>query len=140
MDVLALLLYATFAAAAFGWRTWMQWRRTGETGLRMSATPGSVQWWAKLGFIAALVAGIAAPIAGLAGLDPIDAFDQPHLQIAGVAVAIVGILLTVAAQWQMGPSWRIGVDQTEHTALVTNGVFGVVRNRSSLPWSSTPLA
>ena len=55
MNVLALALYAVFAAAAFGWRTWVQWRRTGDTGLRMSATPGSRLWWAKLGFIAAFL-------------------------------------------------------------------------------------
>jgi len=28
----------------------------------------------------------------------------------------------------MGASWRIGVDDTEHTRLVTTGVFAYVRN------------
>ena len=28
----------------------------------------------------------------------------------------------------MGASWRVGVDPAERTALVTTGVFGVVRN------------
>ena len=77
MNALALALYVAFAAAAFGWRTWMQWQRTGDTGLRMSATPGSRQWWAKLGFIGALVAGVAAPIAGLAGLDTMTCSTGP---------------------------------------------------------------
>lgn len=128
MNALALFLYVVFAAAAFGWRTWVQWRRTGDTGLRLSATPGSRQWWAKLGFIAALAAGIAAPIAGLAGLEPVDVLDRTSLRHIGAVVALLGIVLTVGAQWQMGASWRIGVDQTEHTTLVTNGVFAVVRN------------
>ncbi len=128
MNALALILYAAFAAAAFGWRTLVQWHRTGDTGLRMSAAPGTRQWWAKLGFIAALLAGIAAPIAGLAGLNNIDVLDRTSLRYAGAVIALIGILLTVAAQWQMGESWRIGVDPTERTALVTNGVFGVVRN------------
>lgn len=128
MNVLALVLYATFAAAAFGWRTWVQWRRTGDTGLRMSAALGSRQWWAKLGFIAALIAGIAAPIAGIAGLETVSLLDRTGLRYTGLVIALIGILMTVAAQWQMGESWRIGVDTSERTTLVTNGVFGVARN------------
>ena len=128
VNVLALALYAVFAATAFGWRTWVQWQRTGDTGLRMSATPGSRQWRAKLGFIAALIAGLAAPIAGLAGIETNAVLDHNGLRYTGAAIALIGILLTGAAQWQMGESWRIGVDPTEHTTLVTNGVFGVVRN------------
>ena len=54
--------------------------------------------------------------------------DRTGLRYTGAVIALIGILLTVAAQWQMGESWRIGVDPTECTTLVTNGVFGVVRN------------
>ena len=128
MNRLALFLYAVFALTAFGWRTWLQWRRTGDTGLRMHAKPGTIQWWAKLAFVAALLAGVAAPIAGLAGLAPIEALDNNGLQLLGTLLAVAGIALTVAAQWQMGASWRIGVDPTERTGLVTGGVFGWVRN------------
>lgn len=128
MNVLALVLYAVFAVVAFGWRTWVQWRRTGDTGLRLAATPGTVQWWAKLGFIAALAAGVAAPIAGLAGLAPLELLDHDPLRIAGAAIAVGGIAATAAAQTQMGASWRIGVDPSEHTGLVTHGIFAKVRN------------
>lgn len=34
----------------------------------------------------------------------------------------------LAAQQAMGRSWRIGVDTDERTELVTEGVFGLVRN------------
>ncbi|MFP5488571.1 MAG: methyltransferase family protein [Acidimicrobiia bacterium] len=128
MDGLALLLYAAFFTAAFGWRTWLQWRRTGDTGLRMHAEPGSLQWWAKLGFVAALVAGVAAPIAGLAGMSVLCVLDTGAVRGAGAVIAVGGILATVAAQWQMGESWRIGVDPTERTGLVTEGIFAHVRN------------
>src|SRR5690606_23677306 len=97
MNALALILYAVFAVVAFGWRTWRQWRRTGDTGLRLAATPGTVQWWAKLGFIAALAAGVAAPIAGLAGLDPLELLDHGALRIVGTATAVLGIAATAAA-------------------------------------------
>ena len=46
MTVLALVLYVAFAAIAFGWRTWVQWRQTGDTGLRLHAEAGSTRWWA----------------------------------------------------------------------------------------------
>jgi protein-S-isoprenylcysteine O-methyltransferase Ste14 len=124
----ALVLYVIFALVAFGWRTWLQWRRTGDTGLRMHAPFGTVQWWAKLAFVAALLGGVAAPIAGLAGLDPIASLDTPALHVIGVGLTALGIGATAFAQWQMGESWRIGVDHSEQTGLVTRGVFGVVRN------------
>ncbi|MGB3412030.1 MAG: isoprenylcysteine carboxylmethyltransferase family protein [Microthrixaceae bacterium] len=128
MTVLALLLYVAFAAVAFGWRTWVQWRQTGDTGLRLHAEAGTTQWWAKLGFVAALVAGFAAPIAGLTGLDPIPPLDNATVRMVGLILAAVGIAATTAAQVRMGASWRIGVDPAERTGLVTGGVFALVRN------------
>jgi protein-S-isoprenylcysteine O-methyltransferase Ste14 len=128
MNTEALILYAIFGLVAFGWRTWLQWRRTGDTGLRMHAKFGTMQWWAKLAFIAAILCGVAAPIAGLLGLDPIAALDNNTAHLIGVVLAVLGIAGTALAQWQMGESWRIGVDESEHTGLVTNGIFGVVRN------------
>lgn len=128
MNVGALVLYAVFAAIAFGWRTWLQWRRTGDTGLRMRAEPGSTQWWAKLGFIFALLTGAASPVGGIAGLDPISFLDTTVIKVCGVVLAIVGIAATAWAQWQMGSSWRIGVDPAERTGPVTGGAFALARN------------
>ena len=128
MDALALGLYVVFFAAAFGWRTWSQWRRTGDTGLRIHAEPGTLQWWAKLGFVAALAAGVAAPVAGLAGVSSLPILDHDTVRVVGTVIAVAGIIATVAAQWQMGSSWRIGVDPAERTGLVTTGVFAHVRN------------
>lgn len=39
-----------------------------------------------------------------------------------------GIAGTFAAQMAMGSSWRIGVDQSERTDLITGGVFSLCRN------------
>jgi protein-S-isoprenylcysteine O-methyltransferase Ste14 len=54
VNVEALTVYALFGLMAFGWRTWLQWRRTGDTGLRIHATVGTMQWSAELGFVAAV--------------------------------------------------------------------------------------
>jgi protein-S-isoprenylcysteine O-methyltransferase Ste14 len=128
MDAIALGLYVAFGAAAFGWRSWAQWRRTGDTGLRLHAEPGTVQWWAKLGFVAALIAGVVAPVAGLSGLAPLDALDREWVRGLGVLLALLGIGATLWSQWQMGASWRVGVDPSERTGLVTSGLFARVRN------------
>jgi len=128
MDVVAILLYALFGIVGFGWRTWVQWRRTGDTGLRLEAPAGTVQWWAKLAFIGAIVAGVTAPIAGLTGLEPVGLLDHRTLRLAGVVIALAGIAATALAQLQMGTSWRVGVDTDEVTPLVTTGIFTRVRN------------
>ncbi len=128
MAAIALTLYIIWAVLAFGWRTLTQYRRTGDTGLRLHAEPNTPQWWAKIGFVIAIVIGFAAPIAAVSGLDNISTLDFSWLHATGVAVTILGIVLTVVAQYAMGESWRIGVDTNERTVLVTNGVFGVVRN------------
>src|SRR4029453_14341868 len=71
----------------------------------------------------------AAPVLDLAGgLAPIADLASPLARAAGIACFAVGFWLTVRAQLDMGESWRIGVDQGEGTALVTHGVFRIVRN------------
>lgn len=53
---------------------------------------------------------------------------HPLVQGAGVVLAVVGIPASFAAQMAMGTSWRIGQDAGERTALVTAGMFRLVRN------------
>lgn len=129
MAVTALIIYLVWALLAFGGRSWVQWRRTGDTGFRGAGLrPGTVQWWARIFFIAAMLTGAAGPSTALAGLDPLPALDQTTIGWAGVAVAGLGVAATVAAQWSMGASWRIGVDEAERTDLVTTGAFALARN------------
>jgi protein-S-isoprenylcysteine O-methyltransferase Ste14 len=128
MDIAALALYLLWASLAFGWRTIDQRRRTGDSGLRLHAEPNTAQWWAKIGFGIAILVGFAAPLAAVAGLDNLAALDATWLHIAGIALTVIGMVLTVAAQYSMGESWRIGVDPHERTELVTDGTFRLVRN------------
>jgi protein-S-isoprenylcysteine O-methyltransferase Ste14 len=127
MAVAALVVYAVWFVVAFVVRSVLQHRRTGDTGLRRPGT-GRAERLAAAGFGIALLVGVAAPLADLAGLDPIALLDKPALRAVGLAVAVVGVALTLGAQLAMGDSWRVGVDPAERTALVTTGVFGVVRN------------
>jgi protein-S-isoprenylcysteine O-methyltransferase Ste14 len=68
---------------------------------------------------------VAAPLAELAGLEPIGALDRSPVRAAG---AVLGIAVTLAAQLAMGGSWRPDVDPDARTALVTTGPFRLVRN------------
>ncbi len=130
MPVSALTLYLVFAALGFGWRSWTQHRRTGSTGFRgVSGRPGSLEWWASVGFVGAILAGVAAPLLQLGRiLTPIPVLHTPAVQAPGVVAAIAGLAATLYAQHGMGESWRIGVDPGETTTLVSTGVFGWVRN------------
>ncbi len=117
-------------ALAFGLRTAIQLRRTGSSGFKgISGSPGSAEWLAGIGFTLAIAVGVAAPVLDLADVvEPIGAIDSDALNIAGAALALMGIGLTLYAQIAMGESWRIGVDASETTALVTAGPFALVRN------------
>ncbi len=129
MELLALILFAIYFGIAFVARTVIQRRRTGDSGFRgLSGRPGSAQWWAGVLFALALVAGLAGPIAGLAGLAPLGVLDHSAVAVVGIVLMLVGIAATIVTQYAMGTSWRIGVDATESTDLVTSGPFAVVRN------------
>ncbi|MDT5106468.1 MAG: hypothetical protein QOI25_3981 [Mycobacterium sp.] len=65
--ITALILFAVFGALGFVWRSREQRRRTGSMGFRgVSGSVGSAEWFAGVGFVAALVAAMVAPILQLA--------------------------------------------------------------------------
>jgi protein-S-isoprenylcysteine O-methyltransferase Ste14 len=127
---LALILYVLYLALAFGLRTAIQLRSTGSSGFHgIDGEIGSVTWLAGVGFVVALVLGLAAPVLALLDVvSPIDALDRRGLHATGIALAVTGTVATLLAQFAMGDSWRIGVDPQERTALVTSGPFALVRN------------
>lgn len=129
MAITALVLFGIYFAVAFGLRTWLQYRQTGNSGFRgLSGRIGSAEWWGGVLFVLALVAALAGPLADLAGWGTIHAFDLRWVNLVGVALTITGIAATFGAQVSMGVSWRVGVDATERTDLVTDGAFAIARN------------
>ena len=117
MAIAALLVYLVFGVLAFGWRSWMQYRRTGSTGFRgVSGRPGSLEWLAGAGFVVAIVVGVASPVLQLLGVvAPVEILHSPWVQAVGTVLAVTGIAATLYAQHGMGESWRIGVDPNEIT-------------------------
>ena len=130
MGGVALGLYVVYLALAFGLRTVVHRRTTGSSGFKgISGSPGSAEWTGGVLFVVALALGVLAPVLDIAGvLDPIDALDGQFGRSASVGLFWGGLLSTLAAQFAMGKSWRIGVDENDRTELVTDGPFTVMRN------------
>lgn len=122
MPNLVLSLLGVFFVVAFGVRSWLQWRATGSTGfVGVRRGAGGLERAAVLAMVAAY-AGI--PVAVHVGVPVFG----PTIAWLGVAIATLGIVGTFVAQTTMRESWRIGVDPTARTRLVTSGLFAWVRN------------
>ena len=130
MATVAVIFVVVYFALAFGLRTALQIRRTGASGFKgISGRPGSPEWLGGVLFAVALVLVILAPMLQLAGLvDPTEGLNATGAHAAGIALALLGMVLTLVAQVAMGESWRIGIDEGERTTLVTDGPFALVRN------------
>ena len=130
MPDLALAIYLAFFAVAFGWRMWLQYRRTRDTGFRgFSSGTAVIDVLGSLCLLLAATLPAAAALAGRFSLAPAFAgVNTVSANRAGLALASLGFILVVVAQLQMRDSWRVGVDRRETTALVTAGLFDVMRN------------
>jgi protein-S-isoprenylcysteine O-methyltransferase Ste14 len=126
----ALVFFLVYLLLCFGLRTFVQKARTGSSGFNgISGRPGSAEWTGGVLFIVALVLGLVAPLLQLLDVvEPIDALDGTFGHQAGGGLFFGGFLTTLLSQTAMGDSWRIGVDESERTGLVTSGPFTAVRN------------
>ena len=126
--VLALVLYGVWIGIAFGVRTLLHWRQTGSSGFKgLSGALGSLEWFAGVAFVLSLAGGfIGTWMHG--SFSHIDALETGPLLVIGVLLAVTGITATLVAQLGMGTSWRIGVDPSEKTELITDGLFRLARN------------
>lgn len=129
MELTALLVLAGFGVLAFGVRTVLHHRRTGDAGFRgLSGRPGSAGWWAGILLIVASLAAPVGPVAGWAGMPAVPFLDTPWVAALGLVLAVLGVVAAAATQAAMGDTWRVGVDEHEQTALITTGMFALVRN------------
>jgi protein-S-isoprenylcysteine O-methyltransferase Ste14 len=121
MAEIALLLDLGFVVLAFGGRTLVQLRKTGDAGWRLGRPHSRAELVARTLLAGAVVLLVVAVIAGW------DTTAPPTAGI-GIAIAALGIVVVLVAQLQMGTSWRIGVDPGERTPLVVAGLYARIRN------------
>ncbi len=120
MPEAAVIAWVVFGLTSIVWRFWHQRRSTGEFGLRRFSPAVTL---VALSFAVA----VAVPVLEVSGI--LERSVAPNLQIAaGIAAMALGFGLTLVAQIQMGPSWRVGVQPGERTELVTHGLFRYIRN------------
>lgn len=130
MPELALILCGSWALLLFVARSIIQWRKTGSTGFNgFSGRIGSPEWFAGASIAAGFILTPIAPISALLDWSIGDLlFESSGLHLLGAALTTIGIFGSLAAQYAMGDSWRIGVDPGERTALITDGIYAWVRN------------
>jgi protein-S-isoprenylcysteine O-methyltransferase Ste14 len=127
MASVALIGWAVFLGVGVGWRSWLQWRRTGDAGFRGLSHPlGSPEQIAGAALVVGTLVSVSAPVLVLT--EASTAPTAPTLAALGLVVLGAGIAITVKAQLDMGASWRIGVDRAERTALATAGLYRYTRN------------
>jgi protein-S-isoprenylcysteine O-methyltransferase Ste14 len=127
---IALAIYVAFFAVAFGWRMWLQYRRTGDTGFRgFSGHTGFIQQLGSVFLVLAATLPAVAAVAARFGAAPaFGAMNTVLINRGGLLLALLGFIIVIVAQLQMRDSWRVGVDGRETTALVTTGLFDMMRN------------
>jgi protein-S-isoprenylcysteine O-methyltransferase Ste14 len=129
MPATVLALSLLYYGLVFGLRNHIHRRRTGASGvhwLKRGARP--IEWITGAVLLAPTLLGPVAPLAELAGwVQPYWTVDR-GLAVTGLAASALFALATFFCQLAMGDAWRIGVDSSETTSLVTSGVFRIVRN------------
>jgi protein-S-isoprenylcysteine O-methyltransferase Ste14 len=128
MASLSLILTVAWIAIVAGLRSAIQLRQTGHIGLYRGDRTGSAQWWSRRISTLGVVLAVGAPLAEMAGLEPVWLLDQAAIRAVGVGLFVLGVVATVVCQLVMGESWRADVDPDARTPLVTGGPYQWVRN------------
>lgn len=122
-----------FFVAAFFWRSYQVWRRTGVNPYQLGNSDSAHDLIGRLFrgtnlAVLAVIVVYALSDSLYQYLIPIFWLMDPVLVIIGLLLLVAALLWVLIAQMQMGDSWRIGIDTEVKTALVQHGVFARSRN------------
>lgn len=126
---MAAFLATTFVAFALVGRVLIQYRATGNHGIRLAdprhdpvaATAGAT-------FVLSFAVSLVIVVMDFIGVWQIPRLGSVYVNAAALLIGLAGVVLVVVAQLQMGKAWRIGVDPGEQTTLVTHGLYRRSRN------------
>lgn len=127
------LYFLIFIAAAFGYRIYITRKRFGVNPYflgKLDSVHGLMARIVILGVLGSLAVSFIYTFWPdlYSALSPIPALERPALTWLGVALLLISLVWIIVAQVQMGASWRMGVDESQKTQLVTTGVFLYSRN------------
>jgi protein-S-isoprenylcysteine O-methyltransferase Ste14 len=121
-------------AIVFVWRPWLQRRRHGTWGILLFKSGGPAQKArdSMAVVLFALLIGQALAAAARPEMLPLAQADwrsPPGIRhVLGAVLLFGGLLLLVAAQLNLGASWRIGIDEGAKPGLITGGLYAFCRN------------
>jgi protein-S-isoprenylcysteine O-methyltransferase Ste14 len=127
---LYLLIYL---AIAFVVPTYRTWKRTGINPVTFGKSDTAHDY---IGFLMKSITILLVVVVGCfaAGealyiyLSPIGYLQGAALRITGLVLIHLALVWIAIAQYQMGTSWRIGIDEAHTTVLRTKGLFSISRN------------
>lgn len=68
-------------------------------------------------------------LAGIFGANVVDTlFDDLGINFLGIVLTYLGYFIFLQAMLSMRTSWRVGIDKTSKTKLITHGVYKYSRN------------
>ena len=125
-----VVLYTGIALAI---RSFILFRNTGINPFRKMGESGIKGFNEKILMLGATLVPVIAIIYLIGGelyeyLVPITYLEIDGLRLFGIAIMLIGCVIGIIAQFQMGNSWRIGINEKEKTELVTNRLFRYSRN------------
>jgi protein-S-isoprenylcysteine O-methyltransferase Ste14 len=128
-----LPIYLLLFGLVFFWHSLAVWKKTGVNPYVLHKAKGAQ----------ALVAVLFRPLSGLLIITvgsflyypklyllfcPITVLENSAITMIGLTVLIAALVWVFLAQAQMGNSWRVGIDDENHTELVFHGLFNYSRN------------
>jgi protein-S-isoprenylcysteine O-methyltransferase Ste14 len=125
--------FVTYFVCVFVWPSVRTYQLTGINPLNFGKSDNAHDFigrWFKV-LIAAMAVTILVNCTSkevYSFLLPADFLITPYVQSAGILLSIASLIWTVTAQYQMGKSWRIGIDEKHRTELKMTGLFSISRN------------
>ena len=131
--IAALGFVLIYFGLLIGCRSYLLYRRTGINPLRPAVQAGARGLNERILGLATLVLPVVAlNYAFLEDnyryLAPIPYLEGALYKNVGLALSAIGLLWTFVAQLQMKDSWRIGIEPTSKTPLITGGLYRYSRN------------
>lgn len=130
---LLLIYLVAYVIAAFFWRSYAVWKRTGVNPVVFKGSDSAHDFVGRIfkllfTVVAAIVISYAVIPSAYQYVMPIQSLERTWVRSTGFVLLLISLMWTVVAQAQMGNSWRIGIDTEHKTELVQKGVFKLSRN------------
>lgn len=125
--------FICFFGFAVIFRNFVVAKRTGVNAFKLDQKTGAESitgWYFKfLPLVSILVFILYSFLPNLyQSIGPIELMNHAAIQWMGMGIMVVSFVWVIAAQSQMGASWRIGIDHDAKTEFIQKGLFKYSRN------------